>query len=161
MVGALQLVITGLHSTSLYTLRRGLRLAWVNGLELAQTLVSIPVTIALAWRYPSPWALVVGGLCGALLFTVASHFLPVPHRNRLRWNSAAAREIRHFGRWVFGSSAAGSLGGRTDRLLMGRFLGTAWLGIYGIAATLADAVAAVVNRLVSGVVYPCSARRGA
>jgi O-antigen/teichoic acid export membrane protein len=153
-VGSLQLVINGLHSTSVYSLRRALRLGWVNGLELGQTLISLPLTIVLAKIYPSPWALVLGSLAGTLFLTVASHFLPVPYRNRFQWDRSALLEIRQFGRWILGSSAASFFGGQSDRILLGRFLGVAWLGVYSVAANLSDSLGAVIIRLVNGVMYP-------
>ncbi len=152
--GSLQLIINGLHSTSVYTLRRSLRLGWINALELIQTFIALPLTIFLARIYPSPWALVIGSLCGALVFTVASHFLPVPYRNRFQWDRSALLELRHFGRWVIGSSTSTFFGGQSDRILLGRFLGVTWLGIYSVATNLSDAVGTVVVRLVSGVMYP-------
>jgi O-antigen/teichoic acid export membrane protein len=153
-LGSLQLVFNGLHSTSIFTLRRELRLGWVNGLELGQSLIAIPLTVLLSWIYRSPWALVTGGVVGAACFAVASHFLPVPYRNRFQWDKAAAHEIRLFSRWVLGSSTATFLGQQADRILLGKFLGAAWLGIYGVAANLGDAASAVVGRVISGVLYP-------
>jgi O-antigen/teichoic acid export membrane protein len=89
-----------------------------------------------------------------LFFTVATHMLPVGYRNRFQWDKEAAREIRSFGSWIMGSSAVTFLGGQADRLLLGRFLGTAWLGIYGIALTLAESIGLLAFRLVHGVMYP-------
>jgi O-antigen/teichoic acid export membrane protein len=158
--GALQLVFNGLHSTSVATMRRHLHLGWVNGLELGQTLISLPIMILLARVHRSAWPLVIGTVVSSAAFTVASHLLPVPYRNRIHWDKAAARELRMFGRWVFGSSATGFLGGQADRILMGRFLGAAWLGVYGIALSLTDAVSSVVGRLVSSIMYPVLSEAG-
>jgi O-antigen/teichoic acid export membrane protein len=131
-----------------------LHLGWVNALELIQTLVSFPLTIALARLYPSPWALVIGSVSGSLVYTVASHFLPVPYRNGFRWDKEALAELRQFGRWILGSSAATFFGGQSDRILLGRFLGLAWLGVYSVAVNLSDALGTVATRLVNGVMYP-------
>jgi O-antigen/teichoic acid export membrane protein len=152
--GSLQLLLLGLHSTSIFTLRRKLRLGWVNGLELGQTVVGLTITIALARVQKSAWSLVIGSVASTLAFTLASHLLPVAYRNRFHWDREASREISQFGRWVLGSSAATFLGAQADRILVGRFLGVASLGVYSIAITLSDAAGAVVNRLVSGVMYP-------
>ncbi|HVX93421.1 MAG TPA: oligosaccharide flippase family protein [Polyangia bacterium] len=152
--GALQLVFNGLHSTAIATLRRKVRLGWVNGLDLLQTAVGLPITFLLARTYPGPWALVAGMVISSGLYTIATHFLPVGYRNRFQWDKTAVAEISQFGRWVFGSSAAGFLGSQADRILMGRFLGAAWLGVYSVALNLSDAVGSVVGRVVSGVMFP-------
>ena len=159
-VGSLQLVIGGFQSTSVFSLRRSLQLGWINGLEFGQTLIAIPITIALASIYRSPWALVMSNLIGAVVSTAASHLLPVPYRNRFRWDRAAVEEIKRFGRWVLGSSAATFLSGQSDRILLGRFLGVAWLGVYGIATNLSDLLCGVVVRIVNGVMYPALSEAG-
>ncbi len=159
-VAAAQVAFSGLHSTSVFSLRRKLRLGWINGLELAQTLITVPATIILARLYPSPWALVIGGAIGSIFYTIASHFLPVPYRNRFRWEREALEELRRFGRWVFGSSAATFFGGQSDRILLGRFLGVAWLGVYSVAMSLSEAIGALILRLVNGVMYPVLSEAG-
>jgi O-antigen/teichoic acid export membrane protein len=159
-IGATQLVVNGLHSTSVFTLRRHLRLGWLNGLDLGTSLVGVIFVVLLARAYPSPRALVVGAIFTSLLGAVASHFLPVPYRNRFAWDKDAAQEIGRFGRWVFGSSTATFLGGQSDRILLGRFLGTAWLGVYGIAVNLSDMLSGLILRVVSGVLYPVLSEAG-
>jgi len=159
-VGAVQLVFSGLHSTSIFSMRRWLRLGWLNGLELGQMVITFATTIILARLYPSPWALVIGSGIGSLAYTIATHLLPVPYRNRFRWDRAALNEIKGFGRWIMGSSAATFFGGQSDRILLGRFLGVAWLGVYSVAVNLSDAIGAVVLRLVSGVMYPVLSEAG-
>jgi O-antigen/teichoic acid export membrane protein len=159
-VGSLQLLIGGLHSTSVFTLRRSLRLGWVNALELTQTVVGMTVMIVAARAWPSVWSLIIGTLAGSLVFTLVSHLLPVAYRNRFHWDKEASQEISKFGRWVLGSSTAQFLGGQSDRILMGRLVSVAWLGVYAVALTLSEAAGAVVNRLVSGVMYPVLSQAG-
>jgi len=159
-LGSLQLLFGGLHSTAVFTLRRRLSLGWVNGLEFMQTVFSTGLTLLLAWRFRSPWALVVGGTSGSFFFTIASHFLPVEYRNRFHWDREAALELKRFGSWVFGSSATTFLGGQSDRILLGRLLGASWLGIYSVATNLNDAIGVVVTRVISGVMYPGLSQAG-
>lgn len=159
-VGAIQLIINGFHSTSVFTLRRKLALGWLNGLDLFTSLTGTVFVVLLSRAYPNPMSLVIGNVVGAFLGAAASHFLPVPYRNRFHWDKAAVQEIGKFGRWVFGSSAAQFLGGQSDRILLGRFLGTAWLGVYGIAVNLSEMMSSVVMRIIGGVVYPVLSEAG-
>lgn len=152
-IGAMQLIIGGFHSTSIFTLRRRLALGWLNGLDLATGVVGTSFLLLLAHWYPGPEALVGGTVFTVLIAAVASHFLPVPYRNRFQWDKAAAQEISRFGRWVFASSTATFLSGQIDRILLGRFLGAAWLGVYGIAANLADMLFSLAVRIIGGVLY--------
>jgi O-antigen/teichoic acid export membrane protein len=159
-LGSLQLLFGGLHSTAVYTLRRKLSLGWVNGVEFAQSVFATGVTLLLAWKFPSPAALVLGGISGGFFFAIVTHFLPVPYRNRFQLEKEAAYELRHFGSWVFGSSATSFLGGQSDRILLGRLLGAAWLGIYSVATNLSDAINMVVTRVINGVMYPALSHAG-
>jgi O-antigen/teichoic acid export membrane protein len=61
---------------------------------------------------------------------------------------------------VLGSSAATFLSGQSDRILLGRFLGVGWLGVYGIATNLSDLLCGVVVRIVNGVMYPALSEAG-
>ncbi|MDB4983499.1 MAG: polysaccharide biosynthesis protein [Myxococcales bacterium] len=152
--GSLQLLLQGFHSTSIFTLRRALRVGWINALELGQSVVGLTVMITLARRGWGVWSLIIGMVLGTFLFSSISHILPVPYRNRFHIDKEASKEISHFGRWVLGSSAAQFLGAQSDRLLMGRLLNATWLGVYTVAGTLSEAASAVINRLVNGVMYP-------
>jgi O-antigen/teichoic acid export membrane protein len=153
-IGSVQLFLGGLHSTSIFTLRRHFTLGWINVLELGQTALTVTLNITLARIYPSAWVLIAGSTSAGLLYVAATHLLPVPYRNRFHWDKEAAAEMARFGRWVLGSSAATFLGGQSDRIVLGRFLGATWLGIYGIATTLSEAISNLVFRLVNGVLYP-------
>jgi len=153
-LGSLQLVLGGLHSTSVYTLRRRLALGWITGLELGQSLLTLAIMIPWSYARPGVWPLIAGGVISAGVSTICSHFLPVGYRNKFHWDKPAYKEINQFGRWIFGSTATGFLSGQSDRILLARFLGATWLGIYSVALNLSEAVSAVTGRLVSGIVYP-------
>ena len=152
--GSLQLFFTGFHSTAIFTLRRWLRLGWVNALELTQGVLSMAIMIWLALHKAGVWSLMIGTVAGSLFYAAASHLLPVPYRNRFAWDKEASREISQFGRWVLGSSTAQFLGAQSDRILMGRLLSATWLGVYSVALTLSETAGAIVGRLISGVMYP-------
>jgi O-antigen/teichoic acid export membrane protein len=153
-LGSLQLLFTGLHATSVMSLRRHLKFGWNNALDLGQQIINIAIMLLIARRHPVPAALVLGGIIGTFCYGVATHLLPVGYRNRFHWDKEAAKELGKFGRWVVGSSAATFLGGQSDRILLGRFLGAAWLGVYGIALNLTDSICSLVLRVTSGVLYP-------
>lgn len=159
-IGSLQLVLNGFHSTSVFTLRRKLALGWLNVLDLGTSILSTIFILLLSWVYPNPTSLVIGLVFGSFVGSLTTHFLPVPYRNRFHWDKDAVREISRFGRWVFGSSAAQFLGSQSDRILLGRFLGTAWLGVYGIAVNLSEMLSSGFMRIIGGVLYPVLSEAG-
>ena len=93
---------------------------------------------------PSPgsprsiWALVVGGVAGALARLVLMHaFLP-GHTNRFRWAPETAAELMRFGRWIFLSTVCGFVIAQGDRVILGKYLSLDLLGIYNIGYFLAS-----------------------
>ena len=153
-----QNLILGFHSTSVLTLRRRLEVGWVNALELGQQVVGLSVMIVWAKLHPSVWALIGGTLAGATVYSLGSHFLPVGRKNRFRWDRSAYLEMSRFGRWIFGSSAVTFFASQGDRALFGRYFGAKELGVYQVAAELSNSAAAVVERLIAGVLYPLLSR---
>jgi O-antigen/teichoic acid export membrane protein len=159
-LGSLQLMFNAFHSTKMYSLRRWLRLGWVNAYDTAQLFFTIATTIGLAWYSREAWSLVLGTVIGTFVFTIVTHFMPVPYRNRFRLEKAALHEIRTFGRWVLGSSVASFVGGQADRIMLGRFLGSAVLGVYAVAITVSDGIGAAITRLINSVMFPVLTEAG-
>jgi O-antigen/teichoic acid export membrane protein len=157
-VGALSAVLHGLSSTSLLTLRRRVDLAPLAILEVASKVMGVGVMVIWALIHPSVWALIAGSLVEAACHCAGSYMMklgPAGHvRNRFGWDPEAARAVIHFGKWIFGSSAVFFFGRQGDRLLLGKFLGIAWLGIYNIAVFLSEAALMLIDRITHGVFFP-------
>jgi O-antigen/teichoic acid export membrane protein len=158
VAGSASVAIVGLHSTSIYTLRRRLAVGKLTLIELGSQVASLVVMIPWAYLFPSVWPLVGGAVASALFKTVASHMLDVGYRNRFAWDPQARAAITHFGKWIFGASAVGFISAQGDRLLLGRFLGVAELGVYSIAVFLSEAASTVITRITFGVLYPILSR---
>jgi O-antigen/teichoic acid export membrane protein len=147
-------VIYGFQSTASHTLSRNLDRGPLLKQEVLSKLVSMIGMVLWAWFDASVFALVAGAIVQAMCETVFSHtLLPVHYRNRFQWDRDSAREIGRFGRWIFGSSTFTFLANEGDRLLLGRLLSMASLGIYSVAGLLASAVWLVVGRLSQSVLY--------
>lgn len=159
-VNSAGLVVTGFASTKLFTLRRRLSFGMLNALELATQMVALVSMSLIAWRWPSAWAIVFGGLISSFFRTIASHLLPVEGRSRFAWDKSTRDEIFHFGKFIFGSSALSFAGGQADRVLLGRYMGMEVLGIYSVAVNLSDVMGSVITRLTYGVLYPVLSRVG-
>jgi O-antigen/teichoic acid export membrane protein len=153
-VSSVGVALSGLHSTALYTLRRRLQIGKLTMIELGSQVSAIAVMVPWACLWPSEWALVAGGLVAIAFKVVASWNLEVGYRNRFRIDPEARREIADFGKWIFAASAVYFLGRQGDRILLGKFMGAAELGIYAVALNLSESIAAVVQRVTHGVLYP-------
>jgi O-antigen/teichoic acid export membrane protein len=110
------------------------------------------VTWALLHR--SVWALVAGGLAGSITKLVVSHAALPGTRNRFQWDAAAARSILRFGRWIFVSTILGFLANQSDRLIFGKMVPLATLGIYNIGLMVATLAPLTLGHLGGTVAFP-------
>lgn len=136
-VAAFGLLIGGFTPTRVESATRHLMLERVMLIDLAVQAAVLVVMVAAAWLTGSVWALVVGGLMTPVLRIPAIlRFLP-GQTNRLCWERAAARDLIHFGKWIFLSTVAGFFLLQGDRAILGAHLSLTELGIYNIGAFLA------------------------
>lgn len=145
--------IAGLNSTKMPTANRKLQLGRLTAVELGSYVLGLVMMIFLAWVYKSVWALVGGGIIGALTKLLLSHTVLEGSPNRFHWDQEAFRELNRFGRWIFISTVMGFLASQGDRLVLARLLDVRFLGIYTVALTLSMVVQQVVQDLSSKVLF--------
>lgn len=157
-VVGLQALIMGFSSTAFTTLNRKLLLGRITLIELSIQVVSLLVMCACAWRWRSVWALVIGNLVSAALWMALSHLALPGIKNRFHWDGQVARRLARFGRWIFLSTALTYLAGHSDRMILGASMTAAALGVYNIAAFLAQAVQDGLASISQRVLFPLYAR---
>ena len=160
VVGAGQSLLQGFMSTSLFTLRRRVHVGPINLLDLAGQIVSVVTMIIWVQFDASVWALIGGGVVRVIFRVIGSHLLPVGYRNRFGIDREYRNEILNFGRWILGSTALFFVSRQADRLIVGKLLGVATLGVYSIAVMLVDVVDMVVARVTSNVFFPIFSQAG-
>ncbi|MEG4840948.1 oligosaccharide flippase family protein [Microcoleus sp. B9-D4] len=147
-------LIGGFKSTATSSLERKMAVKKVVIFQLGIQIVSTTVMIVWAWFDRSIWAILAGGLSGALIELVWSHFLIPGNSNRFAWDKEAAKEIFSYGKWIFLSTALFFLCSQADRLILGKIFTLTMLGIYGIAFTLGDMPRQVIIALSGRVIFP-------
>ncbi|NDY92508.1 oligosaccharide flippase family protein [Ideonella livida] len=147
-------VVTGLQSVRVLLAKRELRTRDLAVLELGGQGVAFITTATLAWLTHSHWALVVGGLTGALVQTLAGHWrLPGP-RDGWQLEREAMREVLGHAKWLLPASILAFLAANSDRLVLGGVVDAATLGIYSMAFLLMNAFQQIAGNLCAGVVFP-------
>lgn len=139
--------IGGLESPSMYQLERRMNFKPIIMIDLGCQALSIAVMLTLALIYPSPWALVGGGIASSTARTLASHTMFGGIRPKLSWDRESANALFRFGSWIFFSTALTFIGAQGDRAVMGHYVGLERLGVYGIALRLVDAVLGLYTRI--------------
>ncbi|MFK7897268.1 MAG: oligosaccharide flippase family protein [Myxococcota bacterium] len=157
-VGASATLVSGFCSTSLYTVRRHLRLGLVNLVEFVGRLVATIVMISWAMVSPTVWALAAGGVANGLVRLVSSYMIPVGYRNKFHWDKESAGSVVHFGKWIFGSTALFYVGSRMDQFMLGHYMDMATLGVYSFAVMIGEAAYAVMAKIIRGVLFPVFSR---
>lgn len=160
-------LFAGFEATSVHVLQRHLRLERLTILDLGTQLVGMVVTIGLAIanrRLYGPdsanavWAIVVGALTSSLCRLVLTHAYLPGIRNRFKLEREALGQLFGFGRWIFVSTLLTFLAGQSDRLIFGKMIPLALLGLYSIAAMLAALPTQAVLKLGGAVVFPAYSR---
>lgn len=157
---ALITVLNGLNSTSLITLSKHMGVKRLFLLDFSTQLLSTIITISLAVRWHSVWALVLGNVGSNVYRLTLSHtrFVGPGPRNRFQMDRSAVREIVHFGKWIFLGTAAFFFASQADRLVLGRLVSLTTLGIYAIAFQISDVPRAVINAFSNNIGLPFASK---
>jgi O-antigen/teichoic acid export membrane protein len=154
---ALLFPIDGLNTVGESLLSRQLRFRLFVALDVCCYIVGYAcIGVFLAWRGYGVWALVAANLSQVTLRTIAM-YVATRHSVRPALDVRATKDLLSFG---FGHSLAQValvLSQQGDNMVVGRWLGSAALGIYGRAYSLMVMPATVFGKIVNRVLFPVMA----
>lgn len=153
-VAGLAAVIRGFQPTKVFSASRHMMIGRVISLNLAAQAIGIVVVATTAWILQSVWALVLGGLVGAVIRQLLMRYALPGLRNGFRWDPATARELFHFGKYIFLATAFGFVVNHADKAVLGGFIPLDLLGIYTIGSLFAMLALGVAQALNARVVMP-------
>lgn len=153
-VSGLVAMIEAFTSTKVWTENRHLRLARLTAIDLTSYFVGTASAIACAYATRSVIAIPFGGLVGSVTRVSLSHLALPGVGPGLAWDPVARRDLVTFGRWIFVSTALAFVSLQIDRLVLGKLVPPATLGIYSIAVGLAAIPRDVLQLLSSRIVFP-------
>jgi O-antigen/teichoic acid export membrane protein len=151
-------LFSGFNSTRLFTAARTISLGRLTVIDLLVQIVGLSVMIVGAWLYHSIWAIVAGMTVSNIIRLILSHTILPGIRNRFHWDADCARSMLKFGRWIFLSTALTFFVMQADRLVFGKIIPLALLGVYSIATTWASVSEALASRVFRGVLFPVLSR---
>jgi O-antigen/teichoic acid export membrane protein len=158
-VNALLLLLTGLAPTAAILADRHLMQARVVTITLVSQLGTILIMATLAYTLRSVWALALGAVAGQALKTALLWIFLPNAKNRFRLERHAMREMFHFGKYIFLSTAAGFIMQQGDRAVLGLFIPVGLLGIYNIAFFMANVPLVLSRVLGSKVIFPLQCKK--
>lgn len=123
---------------------------WIEG---ASTLISGIVALALAFAGAGVWSLVGQLLAGTIVDVVMMWSLS-PWRPAWDFDLAAVKELMHFGANLMGFGVVIYWAGNIDKLVIGRWIGSAALGFYSLADRLMRLPLTNITNVTSAVMFP-------
>lgn len=151
---ALSVLVSGFNSTSWFTADRRLAVFKLVLIDLVAQVAAIVTMVVWARISPSPYALGAGAIVGNSVKMLASHWALEGWIDRIGWDRTSYRELMHFGRWIFFSTAVTFLWYQADRLAVGKLFTVSTLGVYWIALQLARMPIDVITKLTGVVLFP-------
>ncbi len=153
-VTAITMFTTGFRSIALLAYDKRMELKTQVKCDLFTQITSLVIIIVWASIWPSVWALVAGHLVASLLEIILSYRLFKGHFSRFAWDKETVNGLFHFGKWILISSAISYITIHGDKLIMGKFMTKAELGIYNNAATWAAMITLIAYDLSRRVLHP-------
>ncbi|MEM1150190.1 MAG: oligosaccharide flippase family protein [Pseudomonadota bacterium] len=128
----------GFETPRRFVNERSMRFGWVTTVDVVRNVITLLVTIALAYYLRSVWALVLGNFVRSGLhvaFGFAVFRGPAP---RLSLNRQALSLVIARGKWILGHSTLTALTMSADRIFLGAVMTSSTFGFYYIARQLVD-----------------------
>ncbi|MCH2187474.1 oligosaccharide flippase family protein, partial [Myxococcota bacterium] len=156
MVG-LRILIDAATTTKLVVYRRHVKIKQLALIDVSGQIAGLVIMVPLAWYFEAVWTLVVAGLVQSSFRTIMSYMLP-GENNRLCWHRSSVRKIYHFGRWILLGTALNFADTAADRLVFGKLVSLAMLGVYNIGGMMAGIAGRIVGRLSTSLFFPVLSR---
>ena len=125
--------------------------------QLSGTLADVAVAVTAALLLRNAWALVYGWLAGSFTQVAVSYLLH-PYRPSFRFDVSKAKELCHFGKWMFSLSVLVFFINQGDDAFLGKVLGATELGFYQMAFRIGMLPATVFTLAVSQISFPVYAK---
>lgn len=151
-------LLDGLQSSRMLTAERHLQQARITQIEVVVQIALAFLMIGLAWYLRSVHALAIAVVLGAVLRLILTYVMLPGLPSRLGWDRDAARDVLHYGKWIFFSTCLTFLTTQADKLLISGLFPLAEVGVYFMAVNLSMLVGVLVSKLQYSVVFPWYSR---
>jgi O-antigen/teichoic acid export membrane protein len=127
--------VSAFQNIGIVEFRRRLAFDMEFKIQIIPRVLALAVTIPAAFVWNSYWAL-VGGIVVTRLLTVALSYIMHPYRPWFGF--AGMKHIFGFSFWEWIIGLLNTVGGRADTVIIGRLLGAAAVGVYGVGGEIAS-----------------------
>lgn len=146
--------LTGAHSMGPTLAVKAMHTRAMAKYDVTSTVMGSISALVIAWMFPTVWGLIAGNVVATLISSALSYAMFPGLQYRFQLDRETVREIISFGKWIFFSSIVFFLAAHFDRLVLGKYVSLAALGVYGVARSLGDIFGQFANRLGNFIIFP-------
>ncbi len=146
-------LVDGLANIWVVSFQKELNFKRQAAFEQLTQVASVATTLVAVAVLRDVWALVIGRLAGALVRTISSYFFAARHPT-WKLNREVARQLLAYGRHIMGINILAFFLTQGDDAFVGRVLGTAALGFYGLAYRLSNLPRGVISQILLRITFP-------
>ena len=157
-VAFIVMVFNGLMSPCVYVLEKKFQFGRVIILTQGSGLLSILITIGLAFYLKNVWALVIGLVAEAIVRCLLSYIL-CPFRPRLSIDKDCFSDLLHFAKGMLGLAFLSVVVRQTDIVVLGKVVSGEQLGMYYLAFQLAYQPVQLFDKIIGKVLLPAFAEK--
>ncbi len=150
---AISIALTGLTNIGMIYFQKELQFAKLFIYNFSTQMVTLIVSVSLAFILRNVWALVYGAIFGAVTKLILSYVLH-PFRPNFKFDLPKAKELFSFGKWLLASGMLTFLITQGDDIFVGKLLGVTALGFYTMAYRLSNLPATEITHVISQVTFP-------
>lgn len=153
-ISGLIALFMGFNSIAIVLAQKHLNYKRITLFEITTSVLGLLLMTTLAYEYRNVWSLVIGGVFTTALMTVFSFIFLPSIKHRFRWDPGTVRELFHFGKWVFLSTALAFFVMQFDKIALGKLATIEALGLYSIAMVWASIPKLIVDQLANRIFFP-------
>jgi O-antigen/teichoic acid export membrane protein len=159
-LASLVFVFIGFGSTAHGLIQKELKAARMSLFELGIALATLIIHVVVVLLSPTISGLVLASVLTSGATLIMTYLYIPGMRHRVMIDREAARQLLHFGKWVFLSSIVFFFAMNFDRLYFAKHITFGQLGIYGVARSLSDVFTTFVIHSSNSVLFPTIAAVG-
>ncbi len=125
--------------------------------QIAGTIIDFIVSVALAWRYETVWALVAGRLSREIMQFYFSYRLH-PFRPRLCFDKTKILELWHFGKWILTAGILTFILNKSADIFITQMISAIALGYFYMAQKLSRDIITEISTIIYQVTFPAYAK---
>lgn len=128
-------------------------------IAIINKLMSLIVSVYLAYKGYGVYSLVYGVLAGVVIQTLQSMYLGLKEfRPVFVFKLSEIRNILSFGAYQMGSNSINHISANIDKIIIGKFIGIEALGFYNLAWQLVTFPLSKINPVINNVAFPLYAK---